>query len=224
MASRFDPELVPESPDLSLEIPLWQHRVGVIAGIDEAGRGALAGPVAAAALVLPADPSILERLNGVRDSKQLTPDQREFWAPRIKSEALAWGVGFASNLEIDQFGIVNATRLAAQRALDDIEVRVEHLLLDYLFIPESPLPQTSLIKGDSRSLSIAGASILAKTARDHFMRDLDIRCPGYGFAIHKGYCTQAHLESIRELGASPYHRLSFAPFRLTEEIDLPLNS
>jgi ribonuclease HII len=217
MVSRFDPELVPESPDLSLEIQLWQNQIRNVAGIDEAGRGALAGPVATAALILPSDPAILEKLDGVRDSKQLTPGQREYWAVRIKSEALAWGVGFASNLEIDRLGIGNATRLAGLRALDSIQARVEYLLLDYLFIPESPLPQTSLIKGDSRSLSIAGASVLAKTARDALMCDLDKRNPGYGFALHKGYCTRAHLEAIHMLGASPFHRLSFAPFRLIEE-------
>ena len=217
MPSRFDPELLPESPDLSLEVPLWRHHVRNVAGIDEAGRGALAGPVAAAALVLPPDPSILERLSGVRDSKQLTPDQRAYWATHIKTEALTWGVGFASNVEIDRIGIVNATRLAALRALETLQVRAEHLLLDYLFIPESPLPQTSLIKGDSRSLSIAGASILAKTARDALLYELDNRFPGYDFAAHKGYCTREHLEAIRILGPCPYHRFSFAPFRLVEE-------
>jgi ribonuclease HII len=205
----FDRELIPPTPDLSFEIALWQVGLTLVAGIDEAGRGALAGPVAAAAVVLPVDPQILERLQGIRDSKQMTPDQREEGRARIIKHALTWRVGFATVEEIDQWGILPATRLAATRAVEALEPMPIHLLLDYLFLPEVSISQTALIKGDCRSLSIAAASILAKTSRDAMMRDLDQSFPGYGFAKHKGYGTVAHREALYRLGVSPAHRQSF---------------
>ncbi len=212
-------------PDLSFERNLWEAGITWIAGIDEAGRGALAGPVTAAALVLPPDPNLLDRLAGVRDSKQLSPQKRTYWAERLLQSAVAWGVGFASHLEIDAQGILPATRLAMQRAIDGLADTPEHLLLDYLFLPDCHLPQTALIKGDARCLSIAGASILAKTARDAFMNDLDKNYPGYGFASHKGYCTQRHIETIQHLGACPVHRCSFAPLKgLPEQVKLPVRT
>lgn len=220
MTKRFDSTLLPCKPDLSLELPLWSAQVDFVAGIDEAGRGALAGPVTAAALILPRDPSLALALEGVRDSKELTPDQRADCAERLRRAAVGWGIGFATNVEIDALGIVQATRLAAQRALDALGVKPQHLLLDYLLLPDCPLPQTSLIKGDSRSLSIAGASILAKTARDTCMEEYDRMYPGYGFAAHKGYCTQGHVQALERLGPCAIHRSSFAPisiFRLESE-------
>ncbi|HEX7973959.1 MAG TPA: ribonuclease HII [Anaerolineales bacterium] len=211
---KFDRTLIPAAPGLSFEQELWSAGLQYIAGIDEAGRGALAGPVAAAAVVLPASPAIAALLKGVRDSKEMAPHEREYWAGRISALALACGVGFASNLEIDSLGIVPATRLAMQRAMDFLTVPAQHLLVDFLDLPDCPLPQTTLVKGDARVLSIAAASVLAKTSRDARLRELDLEYPGYGFAVHKGYGTAKHLAAIRFLGPSPAHRLSFAPIRV----------
>lgn len=200
-------------PDLSFEQNLWEAGLMWIAGIDEAGRGALAGPVTAAALVLPRELTILNQLAGVRDSKQLTPLERSSWAERLHRAAVSWGVGYASHVEIDSLGILPATRLAMQRAIESLVKIPQHLLLDFLFLPECHLPQTALVKGDSRCLSIAGASILAKTSRDAFMRTLEETYPGYGFASHKGYCTTRHIEALQRLGPCPVHRRSFAPLK-----------
>jgi ribonuclease HII len=205
----FDATLLPPQPDLSFELVLWQAGIMGVAGIDEAGRGALAGPVAAAAVILPPKEGLIGLLKGVRDSKQMTPHEREIARERILQYAESWGVGFATSDEIDQMGIVPATRLAAWRALENLPVHPVHLLLDYLFLPEVTIPQTALIKGDCRSLSIAAASVLAKTSRDALMCALDMTYPGYGFAAHKGYGTQAHREALQQLGPSPVHRLSF---------------
>lgn len=204
------PDLPPE-PDLSLEISLWGAGICTLAGIDEAGRGALAGPVCAGAIILPADARLSGALHGVRDSKEMTPAARQVWAFRLRQVALAWGVGFASAEEIDSLGIVPATRCAAQRALQALVVPAEHLLIDYLFIPDCDLPQTALIKGDARCLSIAAASVLAKTARDELMCEMDHLYPGYGFARHKGYCTTAHLQALERAGPCAIHRRTFAP-------------
>ena len=209
MAVKFDLSLLPPAPDFRFESELWTKGVAFVAGIDEAGRGALAGPVSAAALILPAEIGLQELLEGVRDSKEMTPKQREFWAWRLKKFALSWGVGYASNQEIDALGIVPATRLAVQRALNELVPAPQHLLIDYLDLPDCPLPQTALIKGDARSLSIAAASILAKTSRDALMRQMENLYPGYGFATHKGYATAAHRQALFQLGPTPIHRLSF---------------
>jgi len=213
MARHIDQTLLRSAPDLSFEKNLWRSGVQHVAGMDEAGRGALAGPVAAAALILPADRSVLKTLHGVRDSKELTPAARASWAHCLHQVGLAWGVGFASHQEIDALGILPATRLAAQRALDELALPPQHLLLDYLFLPDCPLPQTALIKGDTRSLSIAGASILAKTARDALLCEMDRIYPGYGFASHKGYGTPGHLKALADLGPCPIHRLTFTPIK-----------
>jgi ribonuclease HII len=205
----FDISLLPPEPDLSFELPLWRAGLSAVAGVDEAGRGALAGPVAAAAVILPYDIKIVQKLKGVRDSKQLTAEQRQAAREKILNYAIAWGVGFATSMEIDQIGILPATRLAAGRALDSLSRLPDHLLIDYILLPEVSLPQTALVKGDCRSLSIAAASILAKTSRDAVLRNLEITYPGYGFADHKGYGTRAHREAIRRLGVCPVHRLSF---------------
>ncbi len=203
------------NPDLHFESELWERGITRVVGIDEAGRGALAGPLAVGAVCLPAQPQVAQALWGVRDSKQLSPVEREKWAAKIKSLAVSWAVGFASNQEIDQLGIAAATRLAAQRALGALSCAPEHLLIDYFRLPQGDLPQTSLIKGDQRSLSIAAASILAKTERDHWMTQIDAHYPQYGFAVHKGYATAYHLQSLHRWGACPLHRYSFAPVRDT---------
>ncbi len=208
----FDLSLLPPEPDLSFEQVLWDASLTRVAGIDEAGRGALAGPVAAAAVILPPQQDMMEHLKGVRDSKQLNRRQREQAREKILQYATAWGVGFSSSAEIDEMGILPATRLAASRALANLTLLPEHLLIDYLFLPDIPTPQTALVKGDCRSLSIAAASILAKTARDALLCELDATYPGYGFAMHKGYGTQMHREALLNLGACPVHRLSFTLF------------
>lgn len=213
MTRRLDPLLIPASPDLTFESALWQAGINLVAGIDEAGRGAWAGPVAAAAVILPAESTVANRLQGVRDSKQLSAGQRSSLAEVIKRSALAWAVGFASAAEIDQFGILHATRLAMARAIDILVQSPHHLLIDALFLPEIAVPQTALLKGDQRSLSIAAASILAKTARDALLIQMDETYPGYGFGLHKGYGTLLHRQALAKLGCSPEHRMSFAPLR-----------
>lgn len=206
---KFDRRLLPPEPDFSFECALWQDGVQWIAGIDEAGRGALAGPVAVAALIFPADPNLALLLHGVRDSKQMTPAQRTAWANRLPGLALSSAVAYASAQEIDALGIAAATRLAAQRAIAGLMPAPQHLLIDFFRLPECSLPQTPLVKGDARSLSIAAASILAKTARDALLISLDQQYPGYGLASHKGYGTLAHRQALTRLGYSPIHRLSF---------------
>lgn len=195
-------------PTLEFELSLWHDGFSRLAGIDEAGRGAWAGPVTAAAVILPPDPSVANSLERVRDSKLMTPAEREAWAPRIRETAAAWGVGFASAAEIDALGIVPATKLAAVRALEDLAP--DYLLTDFLVFREIDLPQTALVKGDQRSLSVAAASVLAKTARDARMREMDRKYPGYGFAQHKGYGTRLHRLSIKKLGTCEIHRRSFS--------------
>ena len=195
-------------PTLDFEQELWRGKWERIAGIDEAGRGAWAGPVCAAAVILPIGSLISRELSGVRDSKEMSPSSRTAWEPRIKAAAAAWGVGYASCEEIDRIGILPATRLAAARALTDLSP--DYLLTDYLIFREIPLPQTALVKGDQRSLSIAAASVLAKTARDELMQRMDLSYPGYGFAGHKGYGTREHQQAIRRLGVCALHRKSFA--------------
>lgn len=213
MSAKFDLSTLPACPDLRYERELWAGGLLRVAGIDEAGRGPLAGPVTAAAVILPPDPTVAEILWGVRDSKQMTAPEREHWAAWIQGTALGWGVGFASHIEIDELGIVPATLLAAQRALDCLPDPPEHLLLDFICLPENHLPQTSLVKGDCRSLSIAAASVLAKTARDRVMIELDREYPGYGFANNKGYASRGHLRALSECGACAIHRRSFHPVR-----------
>lgn len=197
-------------PDLTYEQYLWPHYQH-IAGLDEAGRGALAGPVAVGAVILPDDATLLSQtLCGVRDSKQMTPAERESLAPCIQETALAWSVAFASAEEIDSQGIVCATRLAALRALQKLSISPHYLLTDFrLELPQLDISQTALVKGDMICLSIAAASVLAKTARDAYMRQLDLQYQGYGLGRHKGYGTQAHRLALRRLGNSPIHRKSF---------------
>jgi ribonuclease HII len=195
-------------PTLEFEKHLWKAGFTRIAGIDEAGRGAWAGPVVAAVVILPVDPSLTSTLDKVRDSKLMTPVSRETWSVRIKDCAICWGVGVASSGEIDARGIVPATKLACERALAGLHP--DYLLTDYLLFREMDLPQTALVKGDQRSLSVAAASVLAKTSRDVLMRELDDQFPGYNFARHKGYGTPQHAEALMKLNRCGIHRVSFS--------------
>jgi ribonuclease HII len=200
-----------QNPDLTYELNLWPY-YRRIAGLDEAGRGALAGPVAVGAVILPMDePLLLPTLEGVRDSKQMTPLERQSLAPRIQESALSWCVAFASAEEIDRYGIVPATRLAALRALEGLSLPPQYLLTDFrLELPQLDIPQTSLVKGDTLCMSIAAASVLAKTMRDARMLELDSVYQGYELGKHKGYGTLTHRRAMRRLGMSPIHRRSFS--------------
>jgi ribonuclease HII len=214
MARRTGKTIAPAWPDTSFERPLWLSGKKLIAGIDEAGRGAWAGPVTASAVILPFDdPDLNARLSGVRDSKQMSPTQREKWAVIIRQIALAVNTGWAGFDEIDDLGILPATRLAMQRAVSGLGLPAEYLLIDAVILSSIDVPQISLIKGDARSLSIAAASIIAKTDRDHHMELLEEEIPGYGFARHKGYGTAIHREALSKNGISSIHRVSYAPIK-----------
>lgn len=204
------PETLPAPhPTLRFEKCLWKEGLARIAGIDEAGRGALAGPVCAGAVILRPDRQLERKWQGVRDSKQMSPVARTRWAGRIQAEAWAWAVGFAQAEEIDSLGIIAATKLAALRAIETLLPGPQALLTDALLFAELDLPQAALIKGDQRSLSVAAASVLAKTTRDALMMEQENRHPGYGFARHKGYGTRLHRLAIGRLGPCPIHRRSF---------------
>jgi ribonuclease HII len=168
-------------------------------------------------VILPPERGIQERLEAVRDSKQMTARARAYWAEMIREHALAWGVGIATSCEIDTLGIAPAARLAMTRALSECCFAAEHLLIDAFRLPESPLPQTAIIKGDQHSLSIAAASVLAKTTRDALMERLDVEYPGYGFARHKGYGTACHQSALAELGPCAIHRFCYAPIQAAVE-------
>ena len=200
-------------PDLHLEIEQWNAGKKYVAGIDEAGRGAWCGPVAAAAVILPANEQILNQLQGVRDSKLMSAKQRDLWANKIKEHALCWQVAMADHEEIDQLGIVPATRLAMQRAVEGLHPQAEFLLIDAVKLPELKVDQCSLIKGDQKSLSIAAASVLAKTSRDALLIELSETYPQYGFESHKGYGTKAHRQHMNQFGPCEIHRKSFAPVK-----------
>lgn len=186
-----------------------------IAGIDEAGRGAWAGPVVAGAVILPLDnPEICLALVDVCDSKKLKPEERERLFELISSAAISWGVGFVPPERIDQVGIVKATREAMVLAISQLNPPPQFLLIDYLYLPEVPFPQEAVTSGDASCLSIAAASIVAKVMRDQWMVAMDKLFPGYGFSEHKGYGTPQHREALKKLGPCPIHRASFAPLRL----------
>ena len=199
-------------PSHHLEASLHADGYSAVAGLDEAGRGPLAGPVSAGVAVLPARPTG-DWVRLIDDSKKLTSQQREAAYTRLKTEAVAIGVGYSSPREIDSMGIASATRLAMKRALEQIPVRPDYLLLDAFPLPGVNLPQRALIKGDSKVLSIAAASIAAKVERDHLMDKLDARYPRYGFASNKGYGTPDHLRAIAEHGPCDVHRLTFGRVR-----------
>jgi ribonuclease HII len=182
-------------------------RSGLLAGVDEVGRGPLAGPVVTAAVILdPARP-----IDGLRDSKALAPARREALAALIRERALAWALGRAEVEEIDAHNILRATLLAMARAVHALPVAPERVLVDGNQCPEVPWPVEAVVGGDARVPAISAASILAKVARDAEMVELDARYPGYGLAGHKGYPTREHLEALARLGPSPIHRRSFAP-------------
>ncbi|MCK4741378.1 MAG: ribonuclease HII [Anaerolineales bacterium] len=200
------------APDLVLELALHNDGIAIIAGIDEAGRGAWAGPVVAAAVVLPLERSDLKsELDGVRDSKLLNARQRSHWAGIILEIASAISIGQATAEEVDTLGLIPATRSAMTRAIHELDPSPDHLLIDHILLPESELPQTALPRGDAIVLSIAAASIIAKVTRDNIMIGLEERYPGYGFSRHKGYGTRVHREALAALGPSPVHRRSFTP-------------
>jgi ribonuclease HII len=203
-------------PTLEEEMALFAQGYSFIAGLDEAGRGCLAGPVVAAAVMLPLSndtEDILTRFNGVNDSKQLTVQARERLYDQIMHNALAVGVGIGSVEIIDERNILQATKYAMRNALDQLSPVPQALLLDAIQLPGLKIPQRSLIKGDARCLSIAAASIIAKVTRDRLMLILHKEHPEYGFDQHKGYGTPAHLAVLKRHGATPHHRYSFAPIR-----------
>ena len=199
-------------PSFAEEKNLEKEGYRLIAGVDEVGRGALAGPVVAAAVILPRRLRT-PWLSRVKDSKQLSPAVRESLDGRIREAAVAFGLGTIPSEVIDRRGIAEATRLAMVMAIDQLSPPAEALLIDYFRLSEVILPQRGIKYGDSLCFSIACASIVAKVARDRLMRELDGVHPGYGLAAHKGYGTSGHLFHLRRLGPSPIHRRSFRPLR-----------
>ena len=201
-----------QSPSFAEEKRLEAQGYQLIAGVDEVGCGALAGPVVAAAVILPSHIDA-PWLKQIRDSKQLTPARRELLSEHIHEIATSIGIGIASHEFIDTQGLTKARRLAMKTAIDQLSPPPESLLIDYLSLPNVPLPQKGIKNGDSLCVSIACASIMAKVYRDHMMIDLDRAYPGYGLAKHKGYGTKKHLSCLHRLGPSPIHRQSFKPVR-----------
>lgn len=194
------------------EVNMWEienlhfaNGVGVICGVDEAGRGPLAGPVCAAAVILPPDLEI----PGLTDSKKLSDKRRRELFPVIMEQAIAYGIGFASHEEIDEINILQATFLAMERALAQLSVKPDLALIDGNRKKDFGIPVETVVKGDSLSASIAAASVLAKVSRDDVMLAMAEEYPGYGFEIHKGYGTKKHYEALQALGPSPIHRMSF---------------
>jgi ribonuclease HII len=200
-------------PTLAWESALWDNGSTLVAGVDEVGRGPLAGPVFAGAVILPAL-FLGSALARVRDSKIVPSPEREELDTRIRGSAAAIGIGGSSVAEIDRLGIVRATHRAMRRALLNLGVRPDHVLIDALRLPRLPIPQTPIVHGDGLCLSIACASIVAKVARDRVMSGLDRQYPGYGFAQNKGYATREHLAALQREGPSAVHRCSFAPVRV----------
>ena len=205
------------TPDRRQERSLVRQGYTLVAGVDEAGRGAWAGPVVAAAVILPRLAQRHSALRGVRDSKLLSPAQRQALFEPIRQHALAVGVGAASHSEIDEFGIVPATRLAMTRAVQSLTPAPTALVIDAVRLHELPLPQRVLFHADTLCLSVAAASIIAKVTRDRLMVDLDGQYPGYAFARHKGYGTALHQRALAQLGPSVVHRLTFEPVRVAAE-------
>ena len=181
----------------------------LICGVDEAGRGPLAGPVSAAAGILDATRPI----EGLADSKKLSEKQRDRLAPIIRERALAWAVAYAEVDEIDRINILQATLLAMKRAVQALHIQPQQVLVDGLYCPQTGIPSQAIVKGDSKVAAISAASILAKTARDELMLKLHLQYPQYGFDGHKGYPTVAHIAALREHGVSDVHRRSFRPVR-----------
>jgi len=198
---------------LRFESTLWQKGLTHVAGVDEAGRGPLAGPVVAAAVIFPKG----FFLAGVDDSKKLSHDRREQLYPQIIRNCTSYGVGVVSVEEIDQINIYQAAMLAMRQALAQLSPSAQHVLVDGRNIPQLTLPQTSIIKGDSLSFTIGAASIIAKVTRDRMMLDYHRAFPQYGFDKHKGYATRSHLAALRQYGPCSIHRRSFHPRALKEQ-------
>ena len=195
-------------PDLSRERQRWDLGDYIVAGVDEAGRGPLAGPVSAGAVVLPKDFSHAL----LNDSKKLSEKKREaLFEELTHSESITWSLSFADVEEIDQHNILRATHLAMGRAVEGLGLEVDYCLIDGLDVPQFPYPSEGIVKGDGLSLSISAASIIAKVARDRKMLEYAELYPGYGFEKHKGYGTKAHLQALEKLGPTPIHRRSFSP-------------
>lgn len=210
------PPARPPAPDrFEFERRLYKSGQVRVAGVDEAGRGPLAGPVVAAAVILPAAwvfEGLPDALAGLNDSKQLSPARRErFFATLTTAEGVWYALGSAEPDEIDRLNILRATHQAMRRALRALNPPPDHILVDGLPVPDLPAPQTALPRGDARSYSIAAASVLAKVTRDRRMLEYDRLYPAYGFARHKGYPTAEHLEQLRRHGPCPIHRRSFLP-------------
>jgi len=203
-------------PTFSFEASLWSHGIEFVAGIDEVGRGPLAGPVAAGAVILPPRIRASGRyrwLSRVRDSKQLGPETREELSHLIWEHSLAAGVGFVPVPQLDHIGIAEASRQAMLAAVGDLSERPQHLLIDAFRLQACSLPQTPIIRGDALARSIACASIIAKVARDRFMDRQETLYPGYGFYANKGYATREHMEALQRIGPCALHRRSFSPVR-----------
>jgi ribonuclease HII len=198
-------------PSLGMEQQLWAAGYRYIAGVDEAGRGALAGPVVAAAVVIGPESAEQSPWHLVRDSKQLAPPQRTRLEASIKAVAVAWGIGCVPAAVIDQIGIAAATRQAMAQAIQSLTPAPDYLLIDWVRLPLVNIPQHCAAKADATMVSVAAASILAKVHRDRLMVALDAEHPAYGFAAHKGYGAAAHLAALTHLGPCPEHRHSFAP-------------
>jgi ribonuclease HII len=203
---------LPQFPNLDHEIELRSQGYELVAGIDEVGRGALAGPVVAGAVILP-HPASLTWFELVRDSKELDYKKRETLFSFIMQEALAVGIGMVPPQVIDSVNILKATKLAMMQAVEELSKQPTFLLIDRITLSQCPIPQKGITRGDKLCLSIACASIIAKVTRDRIMRESDQTYPGYGFARHKGYGTGEHLSCLHRLGPSPIHRLYFAPVR-----------
>lgn len=189
----------------TIEHGFYEQGVQLICGVDEAGRGPLAGPVCAAAVILPRDLEI----PGLNDSKKLSDARRRELFPIIQAQALAYGIGFASHEEIDQINILQATFLAMRRALEQLKIKPDLALIDGNRQTDFGIKVETVVKGDSRSANIAAASVLAKVSRDDVMLELAQQYPEYGFDIHKGYGTRAHYDALRRCGPCPIHRMSF---------------
>lgn len=197
-------------PSWKWERSLRAKGLRFVAGIDEVGRGPLAGPVAAAAVVLPPDLRT-PWAKQIRDSKQLTAKSRTHLAPKIEGGALALGLGMSSEKEVDEYGIVHATKLAMTRAIEELDSPPDCLLIDAVSLPDVDLPQESIVNGDGLCISIAAASIVAKVARDSLMMKMEARYPGFGFAHNMGYGTPGHLDALERIGPCDIHRMTFAP-------------
>jgi ribonuclease HII len=206
-----------EPPSLNEENGLTAKGYRFIAGVDEAGRGALAGPVVAAAVILPQSANF-PWLKSVRDSKEVPPARREFLFDLIKQEAVSVSVGIIAPQTIDTIGILNATKIAMCQAVEQLNHPPDFLLIDYLRLPQLRISQKPIVRGDKLCLSIACASIIAKVTRDHIMVELDQLHPGYGLARHKGYGTKHHIACLHQHGPSPIHRHSFTPVRETSQL------